>query len=80
MLDGSGRPFGGFQIPKVRGRASTAIACGIAWFWVMYRMKHDGPHHFLHEHPWEKPEMLAHLEEVDKKWGTKYATDNMHHH
>ena len=34
----------------------------------------------LHQHPWEKPEMLSYLKELDKKYGSTLSTDNMHHH
>ncbi|KAJ3262786.1 hypothetical protein HDU77_011795 [Chytriomyces hyalinus] len=107
---------GPFVVPKVRGTLSTKVLMAGMWFFVMYRMKADGPHHFclglwddgltkqvtgtnmkstvpgrkpniscslqsliLKHHPWEEPKVLAHLEKVDKKFGTHYATDNMHH-
>ncbi|KAI8837077.1 hypothetical protein BC829DRAFT_405247 [Chytridium lagenaria] len=75
----SSTAFNGFVPPKVRGLWSTRLAFGAVWFFVFYRIKVDGPHHFLHHHPWQEPKMIAHLEEVDKKYGTRLALDNMHH-
>ncbi|KAJ3159261.1 hypothetical protein HDU86_001864 [Geranomyces michiganensis] len=71
---------GQFVAPHVHGRWGAKLMMVPVWFFVMYRTYHDGPHHFLHKHQWEEPKFIAHLEEVDKKFGTTYATDNMHHH
>ncbi|TPX70162.1 hypothetical protein SpCBS45565_g01944 [Spizellomyces sp. 'palustris'] len=91
----------GFTAPRVRGVWATKLMMAPVWFFVYYRMYHDGPHHFvsnklklrevmgswerqwtylLHKHSWEEPKNIAYLEEVDKKYGTNYATANMHHH
>ncbi|KAJ3073807.1 hypothetical protein HDU98_000659 [Podochytrium sp. JEL0797] len=72
-------PHGPFVAPKVSGGFSTKVMMAGVWFFCLYRMKQDGPHHFLKHHSWEDPKMLAHLEKLDKKYGTNYATDNMHH-
>ncbi|KAI8608362.1 hypothetical protein BC830DRAFT_1174480 [Chytriomyces sp. MP71] len=72
-------PHGPFVAPKVSGTLSTKVFMAGVWFFCLYRLKVDGPHHFLKHHPWEEPKMLAYLEKVDKKYGTHYATDNMHH-
>ncbi len=34
----------------------------------------------LHHHPWEEPKMLAYLEKVDEKYGSRLAKDNIHGH
>ncbi|KNC97682.1 uncharacterized protein SPPG_09445 [Spizellomyces punctatus DAOM BR117] len=70
----------GFTAPRVRGVWATKLMMAPVWFFVYYRMYHDGPHHFLHKHSWEEPKNIAYLEELDKKYGTNYATANMHHH
>ncbi|KAJ3385842.1 hypothetical protein HDU92_002827 [Lobulomyces angularis] len=64
--------------PRVKGRLFTKIFCAHLWFFLMYRMKEDGPHHFFGHHPWGEPEAIHYLEQVDKKYGTRLATDNQH--
>ncbi|KAJ1547155.1 hypothetical protein HK405_006538 [Cladochytrium tenue] len=75
--------MGSSTLPAVppRPRRGFAIAFGTcAWLFIMYRFKQDGSHHFFKHHPWEEPRMLAYLEEVDKKYGSSLATDNIHGH
>ncbi|KAJ3089236.1 hypothetical protein HK102_006847 [Quaeritorhiza haematococci] len=79
ILNGA-KPFGGFVPPRIAGRWATKLGMSTVWFFLMYRFYVDGPHHFLHHHAWEEPEMIHYLEQVDKKWGTNLATANMHHH
>ncbi|KAL3894225.1 MAG: hypothetical protein SGCHY_005399 [Lobulomycetales sp.] len=64
------------------------------WFFLMYRMKEDGPHHFGHhvcffpvlvitpsQHPWDEPEVVEYLERVDKRFpGSRLSIDNIHMH
>ncbi|KAJ3128653.1 hypothetical protein HK098_003860 [Nowakowskiella sp. JEL0407] len=76
----AGGSFGNFTPPHVHGRWQTKLYMAPIWFFVMYRMYYDGGHHFFRHHSWDRPEIIAHLEEVDKKYGTRYALDNMHHH
>lgn len=52
------------------------MAC--AWFFVGYRIYHDGPHHFLGKHAWEEARVIKYLEEVDREFGSTLAVDNMH--
>lgn len=41
-------PFGGFQPPKAsRAHFWTKIYMTGVWFFIMYRFKQDGPHHFV---------------------------------
>ena len=37
------KPFGGF-VPPTNRRWPLNIAMGMAWFFVFYRIKHDGFH------------------------------------
>ncbi|KAI8902166.1 hypothetical protein BC833DRAFT_616980 [Globomyces pollinis-pini] len=67
-------------IGPIKGRGVTIAIGACYWFFLGNRIYQDGGHHFLHQHAWERPEVLAHLEKVDKKFGTRYALDNMHHH
>ncbi|RKP03879.1 hypothetical protein CXG81DRAFT_23570 [Caulochytrium protostelioides] len=77
---GSRLRFGGYQPPKHIPYARTATAIGAGcWFFILYMINKEGGHHFLGHHPWEEPRILAYMDKVDAKYGTQYATKNMHH-
>ncbi|KAJ3325615.1 hypothetical protein HDV06_003433 [Boothiomyces sp. JEL0866] len=81
MAGGQHLPVTGpFIPPKVKGRGFSIFLGAIFWSFMGYRIYKDGGHHFLHKHDWEHPRVIEHLEKVDKKYGTRYALDNMHHH
>lgn len=67
-----------FAVPAVKGRGFATLFMASAWFFIEYRIYHDGPHHFLHHHAWHDERVLAHLKQVDERFGSSLATDNMH--
>jgi hypothetical protein len=72
---------GKFVVPKVAGRGFVAVWSAAAWFFIQYRVYHDGGHHFLHHHAWDEPKVIEYLEKIDKKFpGSRLATQNIHHH
>jgi hypothetical protein len=66
--------------PMIKGRRLAQVIGACYWFFLGYRIYQDGGHYFLHKHSWEEPKVIEYLEKVDKKFGTRYAIDNMHHH
>jgi hypothetical protein len=68
-----------FIAPVIKGRQAAKLIGATYFFFLGYRCYHDGGHHFLHQHPWEQPKHLEYLDKVDKKYGTRYGLDNMHH-
>ncbi|KAL2913375.1 hypothetical protein HK105_207120 [Polyrhizophydium stewartii] len=68
-----------FVPPKIKGRFMTRIYGAVAVFFIGFRCYYEGGHHFLRKHAWEDPKVVAHLEKVDKKYGSRLALDNMHH-
>ncbi|KAI8319614.1 hypothetical protein GQ54DRAFT_299227 [Martensiomyces pterosporus] len=48
-------PFGGFVPPKplLKYRILSKTLGASMWFWMMYRIKEDGPVVFGGRHPWE---------------------------
>ncbi|KAJ2789803.1 hypothetical protein H4R21_006656 [Coemansia helicoidea] len=52
------RPFGGYVPPKVplMYRALSKGLGATMWFWMMYRIKEDGPVVFGFRHPWDHGE------------------------
>ncbi|KAJ3169012.1 hypothetical protein HK101_011582 [Irineochytrium annulatum] len=71
-------PYAGFVPPKVPTMWFARVMGASAWFFIFYRFYYDGGH-FIGHHKWSEPKYIAYLEEIDKKYGTHYATDNMHH-
>lgn len=51
----AGGPFGGYVVPKVGlgYRVLSKTLGATMWFWMMYRIKEDGPVVFGLRHPWE---------------------------
>ncbi|KAJ2150460.1 hypothetical protein IW139_002501, partial [Coemansia sp. RSA 353] len=51
----AGGPFGGYIVPKA-GLTYRVLSKGLGasmWFWMMYRIKEDGPVAFGLRHPWD---------------------------
>ncbi|KAJ2781891.1 hypothetical protein H4R18_002597 [Coemansia javaensis] len=50
-----GRPFGGYVPPRAAlGYRILSKGLGATmWFWMMYRIKEDGPVVFGLRHPWD---------------------------
>lgn len=70
----------GFIAPVIKNQRFASAVGSLFWFYLGYRIYHDGGHAFLHKHAWEEPKHIEYLKKVDAKFGTHYATDNMHHH
>ena len=41
------KPYGPFVPPKVHGLWTARLGFAAVWFFCFYRMKVDGPHHFV---------------------------------
>jgi hypothetical protein len=41
------KPYGPFVPPKIKGTRLAAAIGSVYWFFLGYRMYHDGGHHFV---------------------------------
>ncbi|KAJ3042280.1 hypothetical protein HDV00_007647 [Rhizophlyctis rosea] len=76
-------PYNEFKPPRrIRQMWKAKAGMALVWFWVLYRGYHDNfiGHLLHHHHSWDDPKAIAYLEELDKKYGTRYSIDNYGHH
>lgn len=70
---------GKMTFPAVKGVLGAKVIGGCFWFFIGYRIYHDGGHHFLHHHAWHDPKVVKYLENLDLKYGSNLASVESHH-